>query len=76
MMEYLGSGGSVVNSPNVAKGIPTLTINIKYNSYIENLKIEHYKYYKHLMSFKKNTRKHNKQLQKTDKEKTNENLQN
>ena len=55
MMEYLGSGGSVVNSPNVAKGIPTLTINIKYNSYIENLKIEHYKYYKHLMSFKKNT---------------------
>ena len=38
MMEYLGAGGSVVNSPNVAKGITTLTINISHNSYIENIK--------------------------------------
>ena len=37
-MEYLGVGGPVVNSPNVDKGITTLTINVNLKSYIENIK--------------------------------------
>ena len=39
MMEYLGAGGPVVNSPNVDKGITTLAMNVKFNSHMENIKI-------------------------------------
>ena len=38
MWGIVGAGGSVVNSPNVDKGIATLTITINLNSYIENIK--------------------------------------
>ena len=38
VMEYLAAGGPVVNSPNVYKGITTLTTNINLNSYMENVK--------------------------------------
>ena len=38
MMEYLGAGGTAVNSPNVDKGITTLAININLNSSMENNK--------------------------------------
>ena len=37
-MKYLGTGGPVVNSQNIDKGITTLPININLNSYIENIK--------------------------------------
>ena len=37
-MEYLGAVGPVVNSPNVDKGIPTFAVDIKVNSYMENIK--------------------------------------
>ena len=40
-MECLGVGGSVVNCPNVDKGITTLAININLDSYIENVYISH-----------------------------------
>ena len=43
-MEYLGAGGSVVNSRNVDKGITALAINRNLNSYIEPFKIEYYKH--------------------------------
>ena len=38
MMEYLGAGGPVMNSPNVDKGITTLAININLNYSMENIK--------------------------------------
>ena len=38
MMEYLGAGWPVVNSPNVDKGITTLAMNTNLNSYIEKTK--------------------------------------
>ena len=38
MMEYLGAGGTAVNSPNVDKGITALAININLNSSMENIK--------------------------------------
>ena len=37
-MEYLGAGGSVVNSPSVDKRITTPAINLNLNSYMENIK--------------------------------------
>ena len=37
-LEYLGAGGSVVNSANVNKGITALAININLNFYMENIK--------------------------------------
>ena len=52
-MEYLGEDGSVVNAKNVGKNITTLAMNIHVNSYMENIKIEQYKQYKHLTTFKK-----------------------
>ena len=33
VMEYLGAGGPVVNSPNVDKAITTLAMNIAMNHY-------------------------------------------
>ena len=38
VMEYLGAGGPVLNSPNVDKGIITLAINTNLSSYMENIK--------------------------------------
>ena len=37
VMEYLGAGGSIVNSPNVDKVITTLAMNINLNSFMENI---------------------------------------
>ena len=37
-MVYLGADGTVVNSPNVDKGITTLAINLNLNSYMKNIK--------------------------------------
>ena len=37
-MEYLAAGGTVVNSPNVDKGITTLAVYGNLNSYIKNIK--------------------------------------
>ena len=37
-MEFLGAGGTVVNSPNVDKGVTTLAMNLNLNSYIEKIK--------------------------------------
>ena len=53
MMVYLGEDGSVVNAKNVGKNITTLAMNINVNSYMENIKVEQYKQYKHLTTFKK-----------------------
>ena len=53
-MEYLGAGGPEVNSSNVDLGITTLAINLNLNSYMETLKIEHYKHYKRFTPFQKN----------------------
>ena len=53
MMEYLGEDGSVVNAKNVGKNITTLAMNINVNSYMENIKVEQYKQYKHLTTFQK-----------------------
>ena len=46
-MKYLGADGPKVNSTNVKKGITTLAMNINLNYYLETLKMEHYKHYKH-----------------------------
>ena len=54
VMEYLGAGGPEVNSSNVDLGITTLAINLNLNSYMETLKIEHYKHYKRFTPFQKN----------------------
>ena len=53
VMEYLGEDGSVVNAKNVGKNITALAMNIHVNSYMENIKIEQYKQYKHLTTFQK-----------------------
>ena len=38
IMEYLGAGRPVVNSPSVGKGITNLVINLNLNSYMEDIK--------------------------------------
>ena len=52
-MEYLGVGELLVNFPNVYEGITTLATNLNFNSYLDTLKIEHYKHYKHFTPFQK-----------------------
>ena len=37
VMENLGAGGPVVNSPNVDKEITSLAVNVNLNSYMENI---------------------------------------
>ena len=64
VMEYVDAAGSVVNSPNINKGITTLAINLNPNSYMENIKKGTLQTLKTLHTFSKEHYKHNNEDKK------------
>ena len=60
IMEYLGAGRPVVNSPSVGKGITNLVINLNLNSYMENIKNRTLETLKTFHTFSKEHYKHNR----------------
>ena len=59
VMEYLGAGGPVVNSPNVDKVITTLAMNINLSSSMENINNRTLKRLETFYNFLKEHYKHN-----------------